>query len=397
MKRGKSKQSWGTLAALLAGVLLCGATFKECTPVTPAYQNPYQGHPYWYRGNTHTHTRLSDGSLTTREVAALYRNAGYHFIALTDHNRVNLEPAESIVLIRGCESGDWWENHLNALGVSRCPEECASCWWGWGLPNCSNAENQKRIQQALVQGGFVTLNHPNETGPDCWIDEPIERGWPEHKLLGTKGYQAIEIMDAMDKWMFLLDRGRIVWGVMADDFHRGQPGTKGWVVVNSARSPADAADILENLRRGNFYAVKNGGRDARRTPAFSSIQTLGVIVSVTFVNASKIRFLDCRGILKEEFFPGDESREKSASYTPSSGALPMPRGYLRMEIEDANGNIAFSQPLAVIGDSPCVSQVPSAPSHTPQQCSKTSCSDLPCCLGFHCCDERCFPESMPCP
>ncbi|MEJ5357722.1 MAG: hypothetical protein WHT06_03530 [Desulfobacterales bacterium] len=391
MKSPGGKRSLGAFGALLVIGLLCGATFKECTPVTPAYQNPYQGHAYWFRGNIHTHTRLSDGGLTTREVAALYRNAGYHFIALTDHNRVNNEPAEGIVLLRGCESGDWWENHLNALGVARCPEECASCYWGWGLPTCSNAENQKRINQALEQGGFVMLNHPNETGPDCWIDEPIERGWPEHKLLGVKGFQAIEIMGAVDKWKFLLDRGRVVWAVMADDFHSGQPGTKGWVVVNSSRSPADAADILENLRRGNFYAVKNGGRDAQRTPAFRSIQTVGNIVSVSFTNASTIRFIDCRGILEEKFLPGDEGQEKSASYVPASGGLPVPRGYLRVEIEDANGNIAFSQPLAVIGDSPCASQIP------PQTCSKTSCADLPCCAGYHCCGERCLPVSMQCP
>ncbi len=392
MRRRRSRGGLGALIALLGVSLLCGATFKECTPVTPAYRNPYLGHAYWYRGNTHTHTRLSDGSLGTRQVADLYRNAGYHFIALTDHNRVNPEPAEGIALVRGCESGDWWENHLNALGVARCPEECASCWFGWGLPNCSIPENQKRIDQALAQGGFVTLNHLNETGPDCWIDEPIERGWPEHKLLGVKGYQAIEIMEAVDKWKFLLDRGRIVWAVMADDFHSGSPGTKGWVVVNSSRSPADPADILENLRQGNFYAVKNGGRDARRTPAFRSIQTLGGIVSVAFTNAGTIRFIDCRGILKEEFFPGDETAERSASYIPASGGPPVPRGYLRIEIEDANGNIAYSQPLAVIGDAPCVSGSP--PSQT---CSKTSCADLPCCPGFHCCGERCFPDSMLCP
>ncbi len=392
MKKPKLVRTAKTLGPLLFLGLLCGATFKDCTPVTPAYQNPYLGHAYWYRGNTHTHTSLSDGTLSTRQVAELYRNAGYHVLALTDHNRVNNEPADGILLVRGCESGDWWENHLNALGVTRCPEECASCFWGAALhPDCSTRENQKRVDQASEQGGFVTLNHPNETGPDCWIGEPIERGWPEHKLLGVRGYHALEIMDAVDKWKFLLDRGRIVWAVMADDFHSGQPGTKGWVVVNSSRSPADAADILENLRRGNFYAVKNGGRDIRRTPAFRSIQTLGNIVTVAFTNAGTIRFIDCRGILEERFLPGDETQEKSASYAPAAGGPPVPRGYLRIEIEDSRGNIAYSQPLAVIGDSPCTSGSP------PQTCSKTSCADLPCCSGYHCCGERCLPISMQCP
>lgn len=39
----------------------------------------------WFRGNLHTHTTLSDGRYTPERAAALYRDAGYDFIALTDH------------------------------------------------------------------------------------------------------------------------------------------------------------------------------------------------------------------------------------------------------------------------------------------------------------------------
>ena len=40
----------------------------------------------WYKGNTHTHTLWSDGNDFPDMVAAWYRNAGYHFLALSDHN-----------------------------------------------------------------------------------------------------------------------------------------------------------------------------------------------------------------------------------------------------------------------------------------------------------------------
>src|SRR5580700_10686857 len=37
------------------------------------------------RGNLHTHSTLSDGALSPERVCSVYRDAGYDFLALTDH------------------------------------------------------------------------------------------------------------------------------------------------------------------------------------------------------------------------------------------------------------------------------------------------------------------------
>ncbi|MBV1888048.1 MAG: hypothetical protein KUG51_02040 [Urechidicola sp.] len=50
----------------------------------------------WYRGNTHTHTLWSDGNDFPEIAADWYKNHGYHFLVLTDHN----------ILSRG----DKWKN-----------------------------------------------------------------------------------------------------------------------------------------------------------------------------------------------------------------------------------------------------------------------------------------------
>ena len=42
--------------------------------------------PRWYKGNTHTHTLNSDGDSTPDEVVRWYREHGYQFLVLTDHN-----------------------------------------------------------------------------------------------------------------------------------------------------------------------------------------------------------------------------------------------------------------------------------------------------------------------
>lgn len=43
----------------------------------------------WYRGNTHTHTFWSDGKEFPETAADRYKQMGYHFLALSDHNVVS--------------------------------------------------------------------------------------------------------------------------------------------------------------------------------------------------------------------------------------------------------------------------------------------------------------------
>jgi len=42
----------------------------------------------WWKGNVHLHSRWSDGADFPEVVAAWYKDRGYHFIAVTDHNRL---------------------------------------------------------------------------------------------------------------------------------------------------------------------------------------------------------------------------------------------------------------------------------------------------------------------
>ena len=70
-----------SLALALTSVLtLVGAAvpLQETTPSPkPAL---------WYKGNTHTHTLNSDGDSTPDDVVRWYREHGYQFLVLTDHN-----------------------------------------------------------------------------------------------------------------------------------------------------------------------------------------------------------------------------------------------------------------------------------------------------------------------
>src|SRR5687767_11605927 len=54
-------------------------------PLSPPHA-PAQPSARWYKGNTHTHTLNSDGDSTPDEVVRWYREHGYQFVVLTDHN-----------------------------------------------------------------------------------------------------------------------------------------------------------------------------------------------------------------------------------------------------------------------------------------------------------------------
>ena len=51
--------------------------------------NPFRQPGQWYRGNTHSHSTESDGQLSMSDRFAAYREAGYDFLVLTDHRKVN--------------------------------------------------------------------------------------------------------------------------------------------------------------------------------------------------------------------------------------------------------------------------------------------------------------------
>jgi hypothetical protein len=55
----------------------------------------------WYRGNTHAHTTNSDGNASPEAVARWYREHGYAFVVITDHEHVtNVEPLNAQLAVR---------------------------------------------------------------------------------------------------------------------------------------------------------------------------------------------------------------------------------------------------------------------------------------------------------
>ena len=40
----------------------------------------------WYKGNLHSHTTVSDGKMTPEQSVEVYKEHGYNFLALSEHD-----------------------------------------------------------------------------------------------------------------------------------------------------------------------------------------------------------------------------------------------------------------------------------------------------------------------
>src|SRR5215813_12604539 len=105
-------------------VLMWGAAALVPQPPAPA---PPSGR--WYKGNTHTHTLNSDGDSLPDDVARWYREHGYAFLVLTDHNFLTSVEAlnalhgadDQFLVIKGEEVTDRYNTkplHINGMDVT---------------------------------------------------------------------------------------------------------------------------------------------------------------------------------------------------------------------------------------------------------------------------------------
>lgn len=79
--------------------------------------------PLWWKGNLHTHSLWSDGDHYPEMIISWYRDAGYHFLALSDHNELGIGE-RWIDVMRSVGGLAAYEEYLARFG----PEHVRSRW-----------------------------------------------------------------------------------------------------------------------------------------------------------------------------------------------------------------------------------------------------------------------------
>lgn len=301
--------------------------------------------PRWYKGNTHTHTLNSDGDSTPDEVVKWYRDNGYNFLIMTDHefitavsplNDAYAKPGEFLV-ISGQEVTDRTggkPHHVNGLGIMTVTQP---------KRGATSLENlQANIDAIRSLGGVPQINHPNfgwaltaETIAKTKNVTLFEL-FNGHPLVNNLGGGDSPSTEAM--WDSVLSSGRLIYGVASDDVHTvRKPGNPkvptpghGWVVVRATELSPKA--ILEALDRGDFYSstgVELADYSADKTAVTIKVKT-------ERWSKYRIQFIGKNGKILKEDLSG------SAVYQIKGN-----EGYVRAKVLESNGKIAWTQPIMI--------------------------------------------------
>lgn len=286
----------------------------------------YQMNGSWFKGNTHIHSTASDGGKTFAELAQFYAEAGYAFLFRTDHwvlSEAGADPQPYPLLwLDGAEldgeddAGTYY--HVVALGALQGIER------GMGM--------SAALQAARAQNALLVLAHPQWTGNSF---EEAAR-WQ---------FDGVEVYNHVCQWLNGKGHGGAYWNAVlkqfpntlsfaADDAH-ANPGdpelNRGWVVVNAAQCTPGA--ILAALKAGNFYS-STGPR----------IHTIQVDGERLWVECSPVRFARLVGPAYRGIRAwGCDGQDR----TRAEFQIPRDWPYVYLELEDAQGRVAWSNPLFV--------------------------------------------------
>jgi hypothetical protein len=345
------------LAALTPGPARAGRIFKDQFVLSK-----------FYKGALHAHSSKSDGDSGPREVYAWYRNAGYNFVALTEHNQLPARPdivREALTTevpgqfrIVPAEEVSWlvW----NAKNTKKVPVHvtalCARDLIEYRDAQMAKVTAlSKIIDKILDQSGAVAIiNHPNldwaldfsDIGPVLKPGVLLEL-YSSHPDAHNEGgvdpkgdhHEALEHL-----WERFLARDINLWGVAADDAHEfknpphppkgvpTRPPGEAWVQV--AAESLTATGVCEALRAGRFYF------------------TNGVELSLISVDENELEIhINASGPSAEsyhtEFLGAGGKLLAERDGVNVSYRLRGNEGYVRARIKSPTGKMAWTQPVRV--------------------------------------------------
>ena len=307
----------------------------------------------WYKGSTHTHTINSVGDSTPDEVVKWYRENGYNFVFITDHQIVtNVDSLNALfgaagqfLVIQGEEVSSNFANaagkvyvHVNSLN----PRDTAMPVHGASARDTL----QKNLDAIHLAGGLAQINHPNFMWQLNAADIAAVSGarlleiMNMHPLVNSVG-AGPDFPSAEDLWDQVLSGGVMIWGVASDDASEfkthepsateGRPG-KGWIMVHAEH--LTVSEIMHAIENGDFYA--STGVVLKDYTVVGKRITIEIQDKNNYLTKYRTRFIGKDGIVLQD-----------STATPAIYVIKGNEGYVRARISDSNGNLAWTQPVFI--------------------------------------------------
>ena len=280
----------------------------------------------WYKGNTHIHSTASDGGKTFAELAQMYAEAGYHFLFRTDHwvasDARNDDDEPALLWLDGIEldgrDGNGSQYHVACLGSFTDLDREMGLVAG--------------MEAVRAQGGLLILAHP------YWMGNSLEDAlrW---------GFHGVDVYNHVCHWLNGKGSGTVHWNAMlgstpdtlafsVDDAHitPAHPGWDGgWIMVNAPEYTREA--VYDAIKAGRFYSTCG--------PDFYAIEYAGGSVAV---RTSPVRFVRLAG---PRYFGNRIGSFDGRLLTEATLEIPVDWPYAYLEVEDAQGRLAWTNPLFV--------------------------------------------------
>ena len=279
--------------------------------------SPYISSLNVYKGNLHSHTTESDGSQSPADVMTAYKNRGYQFNSITDHNVITNNPlVDGILFIPGIESNaiGHFYYHINRI-----------------MPGTATDFNspQEVLDTASNERSFVYINHP--------VDELNERD-----ISSIRHYYGVEVWNSyydsiknslseitIDK---LLTNGLRFYLMAGDDLHDTTLIKYFTAATYVFADTLNVTNIVNNLKKGNFYS-SNGAQISS-----ISVNENNKTIFISVPDTSTIRFIG-----KDGRVYGNYTNVLNSSYT-----IVGDEKYIRINvIRKADNKKAWTNPIYI--------------------------------------------------
>ncbi len=322
----------------------------------------------YYKAALHTHTNISDGAPSPEEMKQIYKSKGYQILSITDHNIIVDHSAlneENFLLLTGAEynindGANWAQKrfwvktyHLNFIAkrpdllwqpfTPKHPKEESRHYLekveDGGFPWVYDIDNiNAMIAEGNKRGFLVMYNHPNWSLQDHTDYDPLEGLWAMEICNYDSGRNGSLDRDNSRIYREMVNSGKRLFPVAADDAHSEKSAGGGWVMVGSGALEYGA--VISALEKGDFYASTG--------PELYQVSVDDGVLTVRCSDAQRITVDSGTRFAKAAYPKSPDKVVRSGSFDlkPWLEACVEeddPRNWIRVTVFDAYGNFASSR------------------------------------------------------
>ncbi|HOP11935.1 MAG TPA: hypothetical protein PK629_10630 [Oscillospiraceae bacterium] len=293
----------------------------------------------YYKGNTHTHTTISDGGGSPSEVVKAYQNAGYSFLTLTDHQIYGFDIAfnsKDFLILPGTELDTMVNGIHHIVAVGHPDRTKYQHEFRFDRERIRSLTPQQVIDEVNAHGNLAILCHPHWSKVDYATVKPL------------RGLFAMEIMNYACQMMwhcgnaeffydhFLWDKNNMMC-VAADDLHNMERDMfGGFITVKCEKLTYDA--LFDAMEKGSFFA------------SYSRLGRTAPTIRDFYIRDGGV-FFDCSPC-ESVYFKSNGSwksfyDKNGGYYTHAEWELHPGCEYVQAVCVDKEGNISWTQPIII--------------------------------------------------